>query len=151
MCRPARLPGYNALVVPITTEDSGSRGGQFTLSLYRQRIGPRYIETFILVSVSVGVMFMGVTLMHIVNVAGLVSVVLMGVTLVQVVGVIIRVVFMGVTLVQVMNVARFIPVMFVVVAFVYVMLLHWFLLPKQCFVRLASSQYREALNGACRI
>ena len=76
-----------------------------------------------------GVVVVGVTLVDVVDVAGLVAVVLVGIALVHVVGVVFGVVLVAIALVDVVDVTGLISVVFVGVALVNGVLLHSLLLP----------------------
>ena len=95
-----------------------SMGGFFLASVSWARLGG-----------GVGVVVVGVTLVDVVDVAGLVAVVLVGIALVHVVSVVLSVVLVTIALVDVVDVAGLIPVVFVGVALVDCVLLHSLLLP----------------------
>ena len=83
------------------------------------------------------VVLVAVALVNVVDMAGLIAVVLMGIALVRVVVVGLSVVLVAVALMHVMNVARLFPMMFVSVALVDIVFLHWLSLPDNIFGRVS--------------
>ena len=75
------------------------------------------------------VVLVPVTLVNVVDMAGLIAVMLMGIALVRVVVVGLSVVLVAVALMSVVNVTCLVPMMFVSVALVDIVLLHWLSLP----------------------
>ena len=81
------------------------------------------------------VVLVPVALVNVVDMAGLIAVVFVGIALVRVVIVDLGVVLVGIALVGVVNVARLFPMMFVSVALVDIVFLHWLSLPDNIFGR----------------